>query len=134
VADYTYASIRAGLVANLAPLGLQSKGYVLGSPSPPTIECFPSGVQYDAAMQRGMDELTWTVRITVALTLDVPAQEKLDQYLAKAGSLSVKALIESEPTLGGSVDDLHVSEATGYQLDPDTGQKLSADWTVNLIA
>jgi hypothetical protein len=135
MASYTFAGIRAGLVSNLSSLGIQSKGYVLGSIMPPSIECFPGEVSYDGAMQRGHDELEWTVRVTWSITIDIATQEKLDAFLDPSGATSVKTLIESDPTLGGVVDDLHVSGASGYQVrEIQGGTALSCDWTVTIIA
>lgn len=132
----TFAQIRAGLVSNLRSLGIQSTGYALASPTAPTIEVMPSGVAYDRAMGRGMDALTFTVRVTVAVTLDVPAQQTLDTYLAPAGAQSVKTMIESDQTLGGVVQSLHVTEASGYEFrDTNEGSiALSASWTVQVYA
>lgn len=128
-----YADIRAGLVANLAPLKIQSTGYMLSAPTPPTIEVFPGTTSYDSSFQRGMDEALWMVRITVAVSLEEAAQRKLDEYLERAGSASVKALIESDRTLGNKVKDLRVEEATGHQVAiVDARQVLSASWTVRV--
>ena len=132
----TFAEIRSGLVTNLAPLGIQSKGYMLTSPSPVSIEIFPGETTYDKSFARGLDEINFVVRITVAISLDVAAQQKLDGYLDPSGSGSVKTLIESDKTLGGKIDNLRVTEATGFQVSvaPEGGQTLSADWTVRIFS
>ena len=135
-ASYTISGIREGIVSNLSTLGLQSTGYVLGSPIAPVVEVFPGQVAYDAAFQRGHDELTFTVRITVAVTLSEVAQRRLDEYLAPSGASSVKTLLESDRTLGGEVSTLQVTTASGYQLaiSPEGGQMLSCDWTLAILA
>jgi len=132
----TFAEIRFGLVENLAPLGIQSKGYMLTSPSASSIEIFPGESTYDKAFARGLDEINFVVRIVVAISLDVAAQQKLDGYLDPSGSGSVKTLIESDKTLGGKIDNLRVTEATGFQVSvaPEGGQVLSCDWTVRIYA
>lgn len=135
-ATATFAQIRAGLVANLASLGLQSTGYMLAEPAAQTIEVFPGEVEYDLTFGRGMDSITFIVRITTTVTLDVPAQQLLDGYLAPSGASSVKTLIETDKTLGGVVKDLRVTDATGHQV-ADTkngGVALSASWTVDVYA
>lgn len=128
-----YADIRAGFVANLSSLGIQSTGYMLASPTPPTIEVFPGTTTYDSTFQRGMDEAIWVVRITVAVSLEEAAQRRLDEYLERTGTDSVKALIEADRTLGGKVKDLRVEEATGHQVAiVDAKQVLSAEWQVRV--
>jgi hypothetical protein len=132
----TFEQIRAGLVANLDPLEIQSTGYMLGSPTPPSIEILPGDVSYDLVGSRGLDELTMVVRLTVAIGLDIAAQKLLDQYLAPSGTNSVKTLIEANPTLGGTVQDLRVSAASGYQVaqTKELAKVLSCDWTVLIYA
>ena len=132
----TLAQIRAGIVANLAALGIQSTGYMLAAPTAPTIEVFPGETQYDKAFGRGLDQLTIVVRLTVTVTLDIAAQIKLDEYLAPSGAASVKTLIEAEPTLGGKVQDLRVESASGYQTTAtkDGGIALSCDWALRVFA
>jgi hypothetical protein len=130
------AQVRAGLVANLAPLGIQSTGYVLAAPTAPTIEIFPGEVDYDQSLARGLDFVDVIVRVTVSISLDVAAQVKLDEYLAPSGSSSVKALIESDETLGGVVQDVHVQSASGYVVTQtnDGGAALYCNWTVRVFA
>ena len=128
-----YANIRAGIVANLAPLGIQATGYLISTPTPPVIEVFPGQASYDATFSRGMDVLVFQVRITVATSLEEGAQRRLDEYLDASGTGSVKALIESDRTLGGIVKDLRVLEATGHEVAVvDTRPALSATWTVRI--
>lgn len=135
MASYNYATIRAGLVTALEALHIQSTGYVLSSPMAPSIECFPGPIDYDQAYQRGHDNLTFIVRLTVTTAIDEASQTKLDGYLLPSGATSVKALIETDKTLGGVVKDLQVTECSGYQV-AQRGESLllSADWTVELVA
>jgi hypothetical protein len=130
------AQIRAGLVANLSPLGIQSTGYVLSAPTAPTIEVFPGEIDYDQSLARGLDFVDVIVRVTVSVSLDVAAQVNLDEYLAPSGSSSVKALIESDETLGGVVQDVHVQSASGYVVTQtkDGGAALYCNWTVRVFA
>lgn len=134
--SYTFKTIRAGFVANLASLGIQSTGYVQGEIMAPTVEVFQGETTYDETFGRGMDTLIVTVRLTVTVTLDVPAQQLLDEYLAPSGAKSVKTLIESDKTLGGAVKGLQVISASGYQLamHKSGGMALSCDWTVQVYA
>lgn len=128
-----YGGIREALAGSLSSLGIQASGYLLASPTPPSIECFPGQTDYDSTFQRGMDEVVFVVRITVAVNLDVGAQMRLDEYLDPTGTSSVKALIEADRTLGGRVKDLRVETVTGHEVSVVEGNHvLSCDWTVRI--
>jgi hypothetical protein len=131
------AEIRAGIAANLAALkGIQVSAYMLHSPTPPSVHVFPAEVEYDQAMQRGLDKWTLTVQAFVGLVSDVGAQKLLDKYLAPSGAQSVKAVIEADRTLGGAVHDLRVTRSGGYQsfLLEGRGPILAADWSIEVYA
>lgn len=133
----TLEEIREGLAANLSTIpGLAENAYVLSAPTPPCAEILPGPIAYDRAHQRGMDEHTLTVRVYVATTLDKAAQKTLDRMLAPEGEYSVKAALEADRDLGGTVDDLHVTECTGYRIFPREGAAslLGAEWSVRVIA
>jgi hypothetical protein len=134
----TIAEIRAGLAANLTTIdGFQVEAtgaYMLGAPTPPSIEAFPEESEYDLTMQRGTDGRNWTVRAFVGLATDIAAQKKLDLLLAPSGPMSVKAAVEADRTLGGVIDDLRVTRDTGYRLYQPTPQiqVLGCEWTVEI--
>lgn len=129
--------IRAALAANIAALaaaeGFQVSQYMIG-PSPPAIEI--SGIEeirYDVAMQRGGDQNNVLVRAFVSTGLSEGTQQKLDRLLASSGATSMKAAIESDPTLGGACDDLRVTDCSGYVVYPTaTGNVLGAEWTIQI--
>jgi hypothetical protein len=135
---FDLSEIRAALAANLATLadaeGLQINAYMLSNPTPPNIDIFPDKVTYDITMQRGGDSNMLTVRACVGLASDVGAQQKLDRLIASTGASSIKAAIESDPTLGGNCDDLRVTECSGYQVYPQGAEIsiLAANWTVQV--
>jgi hypothetical protein len=135
-ATATFKQIRAGLVANLRSLGIQSTGYMLAEPIRPALEIYPTEVNYDQTFGRGLDQLLWTVRIIAAATLDVPAQDQLDEYLSPSGSRSVKTLLETDRSLGGVVQNIHVTEISQYQVaeTKDGGLAWFATWTVQVYA
>lgn len=136
-------SIRDGLVANMQPLLAANGGpigqispYELSSAAPPCIFVTGGEIVYDEAMQRGLDELTFTVICLVAENLDVPAQQLLDSLRAARGSTSVKTAIETDRTLAGVVSDLRVTRAS--QPRPYASQqspvRLGCEWTVQVLA
>lgn len=129
--------IREALARNLAAIpGLAQSPYLLSSPTPPAAEIQPDEVIYDQAMRRGLDRWRLTVRVFVGFTSDIGAQKRLDRMLATTGVESIKAALESDPTLGGAVDDLRVTGCSGYRLfSRDGGQSvLGAEWQVEVLA
>lgn len=129
--------VRAALASNLTPVtGFQVSPYMLHNPSPPFGHIFPGEVTYDAAMGRGLDYWELLVQVGVSLVSDRGGQVKLDEFMAPSGTTSIKEAIESDPQLGGLVDDLHVTRASGYErFEMESGgTALGATWTVRLLA
>lgn len=116
---------------------LQVKPYMLTNPSPPSAHLWPSGpVDFDATMQRGADEWLFTLQVFVAEGVSESSQVRLDEYLEPFGPRSVKAVLEADETLGGLVDDVTVTEASGYRryLTEGRGPVLGCEWTVKVLA
>lgn len=113
---------------------LQASPYVLSNPTPPSAHVMRGDVLYDQAMQGGTHVWTMRVQAFVALTTDQGAQALLDQFLAPDGSYSVKAAIEADTSLGGIVQDLHVTAANGEQqyVRDQGGPVLGSEWTVEV--
>lgn len=131
------ADIREGLAANLRAIPeLQSSGYLLANPTPPTAEVFPSDIDYDEAMGRGHDMNVFTVRVFVAEVTDIGSQQQMDAYLASAGDRSVKEKLEADRTLGGACQFLRVTGCTGYRrtVMEGRGPVLAAEWRVEVLA
>lgn len=140
------ALLRAGLAANLATIdGLQENAYLLTNPTPPAAEIEPAPIEYDLAMQRGLDKWQFIVRVFVGMTSDVGAQKRLDTFMQSDGDTSIKAALESDPTLGGAADDLIVTKCSGYKIfareiatasgrGSAGGPLLGAEWTVEVYA
>lgn len=129
--------IREGLAASLAVLeGVQVTAHMLVNPSPPAIHVYPSETEYDLTMQRGLDQWTLTVQAVVNSVSDIGSQRKLDEFIAPAGSQSVKAAIEADGTLGGIVADTRVVSCTGYRVYARDGAApvLGAEWSVVVLS
>jgi hypothetical protein len=144
---YDIGAICEGLAHNLSGLsGVQVSAYLLANPTPPACEIEPGTIKYDRAFGRGLDELSFIVRMFVGMTSDIGAQKRLYPFLAASGETSVKAAVESDCTLGGIVDDLQVQHCTGLKLfvrevsSPKGGRGsvqgplLGAEWTVQILA
>ena len=141
---YDITAICEGLAANLATIdNLQESAYLLANPTPPAAEIEPGPVKYDRAMQRGLDELQFLVRVFVGFTSDIGTQKRLYRMLASTGDDSIKAAIESDTTLGGLVDDTWVRDCTGLKQfvrevtaggrGSAQGPLLGAEWTVQVL-
>lgn len=132
------ATIREGLARNLDSIrDVQVSAYMLASPTPPAIHIFPASIEYDRAMGRGLDVVNFTIETFVAFGLDQGGQMRLDRLLSPSGSESVKEAIESDKTLGGMVQDLHVSRMSAYRIVTLPNQNdpaLSADWIVAVLS
>ena len=127
--------IKEAIAANLKSSiqGMQILGYVRDQVIPPAADIRRGTVDYDRALEGGVHFWVMFVRVFVAGITDKGAQAQLDAYLDPDGSSSVKAAIESDRQLGGLVDDLHVSNATGEQTYTMGGsQMIGSEWTVNV--
>lgn len=137
--SWDLAAIRAGLRSNIRTyLGdsVNMTGYLMVPLEPPCFEIdFPAdSLVYDSTFHRGGDELDLIVRGIVSLNEPDSSQALLDSWLAGTGSSSVKTAIESSKTLGGAVEDLQVTRATGHRrLTTEEGLFLCAEWTVHLL-
>lgn len=126
--------VREALASNLdeGTEDFQVSAYLLGSPTPPAIEIMPGKLVFDKASSRGLDEWLLTVRAFVGTTTDKGAQKRLDSLISGQG---LKAAAESDRTLGGLVNDLHVTECSGYRIYKREGSApvLGAEWTVRVL-
>lgn len=78
-------------------------------------------IEFDRAMNRGLDSLELTARILVGREDDLSSQSILDALLSGSGSGSLKAAIEAargapgESALDGLAHDLRVERVQGYR-------------------
>lgn len=123
--------IATGLQTALAVIpGFNAYEFIPESPLPPSIWVYPEDVDY-----RPTSDWVWVVQAVVAMNLDRAAQETLRALLDTSGASSVKAAVEADRTLGGSVDDVQVALAKGFQLfGLAGGLALGSTWTLNVVA
>ena len=108
----TPTGVRTGLGAALDTItGLRVFDYVPDSLSPPAAVVEPLEVDYDEAMQRGLDFYRAFILVIVGRMSDRSSQDRLDAYVAGSGASSVKAALESNRTLGGACSTLQVTSA-----------------------
>lgn len=144
MAATTLALIRAGIVTALQvqfpPSVMAVNPYVLLSGTPPLFEVVPESIEFDQAMNRGLDEYTVTVRGMAPSTTGQGSQMLVDGWCAPSGPGSVKAALEADRTLGGVVQNLKVTELSSYRTfvaatatgTGTGGRYLVAEWTVVL--
>lgn len=132
--------IRANLAANLnvgAYTPPQISAYALANPTGPYVQVFgPEEVSFHRSMSStGHSDWTIKVQVGVPLTSDRGAQELLDRMLESSGAASIKAAIEADKTLGGTVQDCVVTGASGYgQYVTAQGDVLGCEFLVLVLA
>ncbi len=127
--------IKVGIALNMTDRisGMQVLPYVRDQVLPPAADIRRGPMEYDQSMVGGIHRLTILVRVFVASVMDKSAQAQLDSYLAPDGDNSIKAAIESDRSLGGLIDDLHVTGATGEQAyTMGQVQMTGSEWTVEI--
>ena len=132
----TIGTLRSGIAANLATItGLRTSATVPDAPTPPQAVVIPSIIQYDRAFHGGLDQYQFIITVLVGRASDRNAQSTLDAYCNPTGALSIKTAVESDRTLGGIAQSLHVTEMTSYA-STSIGDTiyLSADFSVTVYA
>lgn len=106
------ATIRTGLKTRLDTItGLSVYKFVPGQINAPAAIIQRRRTNFDATMADGADDWEYVVTMLCSWADPNLAQTKMSGYLARTGSTSVKAAIETDETLGGAVDFAHVREA-----------------------
>lgn len=126
------SAIRAELATALeAVSGLRVYPYPVDQIAPPAaVVAFPERVSYDFTYGRGADVLEMNVWVLVSRDSMRAGTEAIDNYLS--GSM-VKAALEADPTLGGNVDSLKVSEATVGVIPVGGTDYLAATFTIEIV-
>lgn len=126
-------AIADGLAARLATItGMRTSSHAADSISTPHAAVSVEAITFDRAMGRGLDELTFTVRVYTSRASDRAGQKTLHGYL---GGASVKAAINGDRTLGGAAADTHVSGVSNVGVYDVAGTDyFGADFTVTVYA
>ena len=130
------STIRQGIATNLGTIpGLRTSAWVPDQINPPIAVVKPESISYDTAFGRGLDTMEFSVLCIVGRADERSAQATLDAYCATNGSASIKAAIESDPTLGSAISDLRVTEMRNYTSLP-VGEVtfLAAEFVVQVYA
>lgn len=129
-------TIRAGIATNLGTIsGLRTSAWVPDVINPPIAIVKPESISYDTSFARGLDTLEFSVLCIVGRVDERTAQATLDAYCATTGTASIKAAIESDPTLGSAISDLRVTEMRNYtSLQAGDVTYLAAEFVVQVFA
>lgn len=94
-------------------------------PEPPQLDIMLGQLEYDTAMQAGNQDLRYIIRATVQAGEDVSYQQALDPLIDWTDPYtSLKAALEADNTLGGTVSSLRVESVTELQSFPTEGGAL----------
>ena len=106
------SEVREGLKKNLQEIdGLRVYDLVPDNPQPPSAIIGQLDLVFDLNNARGLDQANIDVLVIVQRFSERTGQDKLDKYLSGSGDYSIKAAIEADRTLDGSVDTLRVTSA-----------------------
>lgn len=115
----TLDQITGGLVTRLKTIsGLNVAQFFIGQIVPPVaIVGVPPVTDYHASMGRGTISLEPTIHIFTSSAIDLEGQRALASYADPTGSKSIRAAIEADKTLGGTVQDCIVREFRPLNLE-----------------
>lgn len=109
MATATVAEVAKALRTSLAIIdGLRVSEFIPDSLNPPLATVAVDGVQYHTAFGHNNPRYNYTVSVVVARSSDRIAQQRLDAYLSATGGQSIRAAIEADPTLCGTVQTCQV--------------------------
>lgn len=106
------SNVRDGLKTRLATItGLRVWDVIPDQVTPPGAVVGQLDFTFDIDNARGVDLANVDIYVIVQRMDARSGQNKLDGYLAGSGSSSIKAAIEADRTLGGTVNTLRVTRA-----------------------
>ena len=112
------SQVRDGLETRLQTItGLRAYDLIPDMVVPPCAVVGQLDFTFDIDNARGLDQAQVDVLVIVQRFSERAGQDKLDAYLAGSGSTSIKAAIEGDRTLGGTVNTLRVTGAEAGTYD-----------------
>ncbi len=112
------SQVRDGLKTRLQTItGLRAYDLIPDTVVPPCAVVGQLDFTFDIDNARGLDQAQVDVLVIVQRFSERAGQDKLDSYLAGSGSTSIKAAIEGDRTLGGTVNTLRVTGAEAGTYD-----------------
>ena len=106
------SQVRDGLKTRLQTIsGLRAYDLIPDTVTPPAAVVGQLDFTFDIDNARGLDQAQVDVLVIVQRFSERSGQDLLDAYLAGSGAGSIKAAIEGDRTLGGTVNTLRVTGA-----------------------
>lgn len=103
--------------------------------APCAVVGMPASVAYDFAFRSAVVRMSIPIRLYVAPVLEDQAQDKLDGYVSADGAQSIRAAIDGDTTLAGTVHSVRVVSAQGYgAYDLGDIQYLGVEFSVEVVA
>lgn len=107
--------------------GLRIVDGAMINPPAAMVSLTQDGIEYHRVLQDGMAEWDFNVIVYVSTSYLRSSRDLCDDFLDTTGPKSVKQALEDEPTLGGLVDDLVVTngvqEDVLVRTEPNTGMQ-----------
>lgn len=132
----TASDLQSALATALATIsGLRVADHLPEQVSPPMAVIQVQSVTYHRAMNGGLSEWQYIVSLVSGRMGDRSAQLLLDGWMSYDGEQSVRAAIESDPTLGGECSTLKVADmVTVRPLSIGDAAYLTCEFTVTVHA
>ncbi|CAB5218977.1 hypothetical protein UFOVP226_15 [uncultured Caudovirales phage] len=130
----TPSNVRDGLKTRLATItGLRTYDIVPDGIAPPAAVVGLLSLDFDMSMQRYLDHGDIEILIIVGRMSERAAQDKLDSYLSGSGTSSIKAAIEGDTTLGGSVQTCRVLSASPTTITVSGAEMLCYRYQIEVV-
>ena len=130
------SDIHSGLAIALGTVpGLRVADHLPEQINPPVAVIQLQSVTYHRSMQGGVSEWSFLVALVAGRMGDRAAQVQLDGWIAYSGAQSIRAAIESDPTLGGKCQTLIVADMVAVRpLTLGDASYLSTEFNVSIHA
>jgi hypothetical protein len=125
--------IRAGIETNLETIsGLRGYSEIPENPQVPAAVVTLDSIEYHQAFKNGLVQFNFTVTVIVGRFNARASQQVLNEFADNSGAKSIRAAIESDRTLGGTVFDCVVQSMGGVNnIDLNDGNNyLATDFVV----
>ena len=127
------SQVRDGLKTRLQTItGLRAYDLIPDAIVPPCAVVGQLDFTFDIDNARGLDQAQVDVLVIVQRFSERAGQDKLDAYLAGSGASSIKAAIEGDRTLGGTVNTLRVTGAEAGTYESQGIQFLSYRYRITI--
>lgn len=116
-------------------VGLRVHDYPPDAIVPPSaVISYPDAVEYDRTYAGGCDSAVFTVHVIVGAASARASRDAIALYVGRAGSVSIKTVLEADPTLGGAVKSLRVERVTIETMTIGGAEYLGAAYDVEVYA